>query len=363
MKKRKYIARLAAGLFFLLLTLSVILSFPPALQAGWADDVKWELWWLQGNPAAANVDSAADSDYESIDDDGAETEGLTGEDEDADPSPDQAEARTPHRPAAGTAARLFYDRLVYIFGNLRDTEYVHASGRTMDEDEGVYKYDCSGFVGDFILKAVLPDHYQDLVDNTKRFHPDSHPRAWGFYDYFREILGDKAENSNQYWQVFRAYENLRPGDIIIAKYDEDWRQDTISRCGKASTGHVMVAWSFPVQSTVNDNEFWIQIIDSSSSGHGSDTRRSTYDGISAADGIGKGKMWYGYNSRTAADGTSYNRPIYYRWSKVHGCKYTLVEMTTNCAGDHYCQCDGCSYKPEYYQRLQGIIMARPIFGP
>ena len=348
MEKQANKTLVPAKLLVFIAMATMFMSWPPALQAGWADDVKQELGLQQ------NKLDALDSDYELIyEDDGGS--------EDTDLHVSLGLDSSPHRPAVDTAARIFYDRLVYIVGNLRDTEYVHASGRVMNEDEGIYKYDCSGFVGDFILKQVLPDHYQDLVDNAKCFHDDSHPRAWGFYDYFRDILGDKKENSNHYWQVFKSYDQIQPGDIIIAKYDEDWRQHTIDKCGHASTGHVMVAWSFPVKSTVNNNEFWIQIIDSSGSGHGKDTRRTTYDGVNDSSGIGKGKMWFGYNSKTTPAGDSYHRPIYYRWSKVDGCKYTLTSMTANCDGKHLCPCDGCSYKAVYYQRLQGIIMARPIF--
>lgn len=381
MKKQAYKTILQTKPIFFMVIAFMLMSFPPALQAGWADDVKQELLSQQSEPVA-------DSDFELMyEEDGEDTdEGL----------PLLLGTRS-HRPPSETAARVFYDRLVYIMGNLRNTEYVHSSGRVMNEDEGVYKYDCSGFVGDFILKKVLPEHYDDLVDNAAMFYDDSHPRAWGFYDYFKNILGDKAENSNNYWQVFKSYDKIQPGDIIVAKYDEGWRDDMIDLCGHASTGHVMVAWSFPVPSSVNDNEFWISIIDSSGSGHGKDTRRSTYDGVNDEDGIGKGKMWYGYNSKTTPQGVNYHRPIYYRWSKVDGCKYTLHSMSTNCEKDccgekhkncisqcestceHFkyvlgpayagcmltCEAESdceqfCITDGEYYQRLQGIIMARPI---
>lgn len=77
--------------------------------------------------------------------------------------------RPAHRPEEGTAALLFYDRMVYIMGNLRDTEYVHRLNKVMNEDGGIYKYDCSGFVGEFILQQTLPTHYHDLFDNAKRY--------------------------------------------------------------------------------------------------------------------------------------------------------------------------------------------------
>ncbi len=338
-----------------MVTLLILFCVTKIAEGDWADDIRQELTYNQSEPVL-------DSDYELI----YEDEGDEASEDDSPPLLIQSKT---HRPEAGTAARAFYDRLVYIMGNLRDTEYVHSKYRVLDEDQGVYKYDCSGFVGDFILKEVLPQHYKDLDDNAALFHDDSHPRAWGFYDYFKDILGDKIENSNSHWKVFKLYEKIRPGDIIVAKYDEEWRKDMIDLCGHASTGHVMVAWSFPVKSTVNDNEFWIKIIDSSGTGHGKDTRRTTYDGVDDESGIGKGKMWYGYNAGETSEGVVYHRPIYYRWSMVDGCKYTLHNMSTNCTHPRCCNgkkcsdCDKnkCIVDGSYFERLQGIIIARPIF--
>lgn len=345
---------------------------PTSASAGWADDVK-------GILLESQVDqSNEDSDFELI----YEEEGNVTEEDVYLPT----SGGRVHRPDENTAARLFYDRMVYIMGNMRDTKYVHHKDKVMDDDEGVYKYDCSGFVGEFILKQVLPNHYQDLVDNAERFHADSHPRAWGFYDYFREILGDSDENSNAYWYVFKSIEKIQPGDIIVARYDDAWRDFMKGKeCKHISTGHVMVAWSFPVISDCTDNERWIYVIDSSGSGHAKDTRRTTYDDVNDETGIGKGKMWYGINQDD-------KRPIYYRWSKSKcqkGCKYTLHSMSTNCTvprccngkkclkcidfggtfycdGENYfdcfdCDADKCIHNGKYFERLQGIILARPIF--
>ncbi|PKN04751.1 MAG: hypothetical protein CVU74_05315, partial [Deltaproteobacteria bacterium HGW-Deltaproteobacteria-9] len=227
-----------------------------------------------------------------------------------------------HRPVAGTAARTFYDRLAYIMGNLRQTKYVHYKKKQLDEDNGIYEYDCSGFIGEFILEQALPKHYRDLADNAKKFHDEKHPRAWGFYDYFNKMLADKDENSNSYWRVFKSLEKIQPGDIIVVKYDEKWQKSMIDKCKHSSTGHVMTAWSYPVKS---GDEYWIYVIDSSGSGHAKDTRRTKFDNVNAESGIGKGKMWYGVNSKD-------KRPVYYRWSSAGGCQYTLRDMSTNCKG-------------------------------
>ncbi len=290
------------------------------------------------------MDNVSTSDYEIL----GEERGT-----DSDDSLPQEAVMGGRRPAEGTAARMFYDRLVYIMGNLRETEYVHHRQRSMKEDEGIYKYDCSGFAGDFILKQALPQHYEDLARNAKRFHSgkdDEHPRAWGFYDYFNEILADKDENGNAYWHVFKSIEKIQPGDIIVVKYDKKWQDSMIDKCGSASTGHVMIAWSPPVRAS--KEEFSIYVADSASSGHGKDTRRGQ-DNVAGNTGIGKGKMWYGVNPKD-------NRPVYYRWHHSDGCKYTLTNMKTNCNGnDGLCCTKKCKYPNKYYERLQGIIMARP----
>lgn len=291
------------------------------------------------------LEKADVSDYEVLN----EEEGT-----DVDENTPQIEAdRKSHRPAEGTAARKFYDRLAYIMGNLRITEYVHYKNKIMDEDNGIYKYDCSGFVSEFILKQVLPKHYEDLVSNAKKYHKDDHPRAWGLYDYFNEILSKKTENKNSYWHVFTSMEKIQPGDIIVVKYDENWRNSIIEKCKSASTGHVMTAWSYPVRS---GKEFSIYVIDSSGSGHCKDTRRTTYDDVSGTNGIGKGRMYYGVDQKD-------QRPVYYRWSSSISCQYTLTDMKSNCDGkdkDLCCTGKNCDYPRKYYERLQGIIIARPI---
>ncbi|MEW5763676.1 MAG: hypothetical protein ACOYXN_09555 [Acidobacteriota bacterium] len=272
-----------------------------------------------------------------------------------------------HRPPAGTPARAVYDRMAYVFGNLRQTEYVHHAQSVMAEDDGIYKYDCSGFVGEFVLEPASPLHYADLLANSLRLHPpdptdpddpDLRPRAWGFYDYFREILAGRSENCNALWYVFTDHQKIQPGDILVVRYSDAWRSFMEGKsCGSQSTGHVMLAWTFPVASTVNQDEFWIYVIDSAESGHGKDTRRSSYDDVSASDGVGKGKMWYGYDST--------RRPVAYRWASASGCAYTLTTGRSTCGYDSgdtdYCKdSDNSDLRHEYYERLEGILLARPI---
>ncbi len=140
----------------------------------------------------------------------------------------------------------------------------------------------------------------------------------------------------------------------------------IDKCGSASTGHVMIAWSPPV--ITSKKEYAVYVTDSASSGHGRDTRRAGHRKCEDAgflsckccpedviNGIGKGRMWYGVNPKD-------KRPVYYRWSHSGGCKYTLTDMKANCDGkDGLCCSKNCKYPLKYYERLQGIIMARPLW--
>jgi len=257
------------------------------------------------------------------------------------------------RPDEGTAARKVCDRVFYVMNNLRETGYVHYRHKIMDEENGIYKYDCSGFIGEFILKEALPDHYKDLVENMKKFSKDERPRARDFYDYFNQVLSEKTKNRNNYWYVFTSMEEVRPGDIIVAKYDERWRKSMIRKCKSADTGHIMIAWSYPVHS---GREYSLYVVDSSRSGHGDDTRKSLYDIVPDAGGIGMGMMWYGVDQKEL-------RPVYYRWSSSKGCRYTLRDTKTNCDGqekDLCCVGRDCDYPQSYYRRLEGIIMARPV---
>lgn len=249
-----------------------------------------------------------------------------------------------HRPGKDTAARAFYDRMVYIMGNLRETEYQHE--RYKDERYGIYKYDCSGFVSEFILEMVLKDHYKKLTAYTSINYPDDgRPKAHSYYEYFKKILNEEITDGHKYWKVFTSYKEIQPGDIIVTRYNKNWRHNADIE----NTGHVMMAWSFPKE--INDkDEFSIYVIDSSSSKHGNDTRNTIRDNVDSETGIGKGKMWFKFNSN--------HRPIGYRWKSSGGCIYlrTIDDPSSTC--NTVIEDTNVSK----YRRLDGIIMARPIYN-
>ncbi|GAB4289309.1 MAG: hypothetical protein Kow0068_14910 [Marinilabiliales bacterium] len=179
------------------------------------------------------------------------------------------------------------------------------------------------------------------------YHPsDSRPRAWSFYDYYRDILGpgydandpSTCTASNSYWKVFTNIDSVKRGDILVARYADDWRTWYYNQNGEwPSTGHVMTVWSSPVLTDSVNNIYEIKILDSSSSGHGNDSRDITNN---SPDGSGYGYGWMSFKASSLAS----NRPYKYKWTPTSTNWYELYTSsgTTN------------------YTRLEGIIFARPI---
>lgn len=236
------------------------------------------------------------------------------------------------RPDDGTNRWDFCNRTEFILNNMKYTKYSHTP--TINEYLGVYVYDCSGFAGEFVLNEVLPSHHNDLFAGALKHHNSgsdlSRPRAWGFYDHFDSLYVHKINST--FWYVFKDIDELQQGDIIVAKYAEDWRPQYVEAEKKdASTGHVMIAWATR-ESTIDPNRTYVTVVDASGSGHNKDTRDTLADGVSATDGIGRGEMAY------VAQGDSI---IGYYWSKSTGNMYGIY-----------------TGKYDYHKRLQGVIFAR-----
>ncbi|MGK9368504.1 hypothetical protein ACSSWA_06360 [Melioribacter sp. Ez-97] len=284
----------------------------------------------------------SDSDYEILED---ELEGsLTG----------AGEVVPNLTPAAGNSPQAkLINRCIDVWNNMKVTKYVHSKDSVIDEQKGIYKYDCSGFVGIIAIKKVLPGHYRDLVDhltsimktNGTRKKP-SRPLAASFYDYFRDVIlvnPDNISAENKYWKVFTSIDSLQRGDIIAARYDDNWRIDTKN----PTTGHVMIAWD--VGKVNSDNSVLIQVMDAVSSAHTktADTRTMNSKPIAEAlngnkSGIGFGKMKYLISEN------AHKRPYAYKWSLNSKYWYNLT------SGDNISAPDS-----DKYDRLKGIIFARP----
>ena len=81
-----------------------------------------------------------------------------------------------------------------------------------------------------MLEEALPNHYNDLVAASERLHPsDTRPRAWGFYDYFREILGDaRTRRKTATGKYSNPSMKVQKGDIVVARYADEWRAEQIA---------------------------------------------------------------------------------------------------------------------------------------
>lgn len=249
----------------------------------------------------------------------------------------------------GSPRALLIRRGDYIWSVITRTKYVHYKDRIIDDIDKVYEYDCSGFVHSILLYNVLPQHADDLVRWKQVLHPtDYGVRAWTFYDYFRDnILDTNSVAQNQYWKVFKSIDSLKKGDLIIVRYDDDWRTEWKNQGHSASTGHVMVAWEIKPLDSAN---YEVQVYDCSSSGHtkSADTRYCNSIPIAEKNedsqeksGIGFGRMIYKVSSNN-------KRPFAYKWSLNSTHWYNLR------IGDNI---DEPGIK---YDRIKGIIFARPI---
>lgn len=272
----------------------------------------------------------------------------------------------PPRPEAGTAARAIYDRSAYIMGNMRQTSYALRVNKVVDDDAGIYRYDCSGLVGMIILNPVEPGRCAEL--NGQPCKDDTggqRPMADTFYDFALTLpYADTPECGGRRWCRVRTMMELRPGDTIAAKYDEQWR--LAHSADTTSTGHVMLVWGSPAPSAQNPGELEIFVMDAADTPHGTDTRQvnavtglgETFGNVitgccdpkinpactESLCGTGRGKMWFGLNAG--------GEPAYYRWSSPTGCKY--------CAYGSGCpQPAGKTCPADTMDKLAGIALLRP----
>ncbi len=200
--------------------------------------------------------------------------------------PDAALAVTPR--AAETPADILTKELHRILANLKHTRYTHPT--TVDEEKGSYELDCSGLAC-YMLKRVLPEHYENVTIPKRQ----SRATAMNFHDHFAQA--PTTPEGKDGWQRIERIWDVRPGDILA------WRAETPK---PGSTGHVVIIDSMPVPTP--DRQICVAIVDSTSTGHGNDTRPK------GQTGIGRGLMWF----TTDAQG----RAIAYRWSHPSGTLQT-----------------------------------------
>jgi hypothetical protein len=159
-----------------------------------------------------------------------------------------------------------------------DTDYQHTNGVvTWAGEHGATKYesrtDCSGFIS-----ALLTQTYGLSREEFGKWLGKTRPLAVSFYEAIALQRG--------FTRVDTILE-MKPGDIIAIKYPNPAPGD--------NTGHLMLVAGVARQRTatkpiVSNTEQWeLEIIDSSSSGHGKQDTRHQSDGT-FSEGVGKGSL-------------------------------------------------------------------------
>ena len=152
-----------------------------------------------------------------------------------------------------------------------DTSYIHKNNVISwgADSKAVCHADCSGLINALLLHSKFFSEEQ-LNKNMG----SNRPLAKHYHDAIIHQRGFKE---------ITKIDEVRPGDIIAIKYPP----------GSGNTGHVMLIASLPLKRNPteplvkNSIQYEIEIIDSSSSGHGaSDSRR--LDSGKYREGLGKG---------------------------------------------------------------------------
>jgi hypothetical protein len=167
---------------------------------------------------------------------------------------------------ANAASKSVYDEAMRILSSIQSTKYVHKTD--IDEKEGHYYCDCSGFVGYVLIRTVSKnDHNGPLHDGDRR------PVAAEFERHF-ENAPTKPGRSVQ-WQRIMRVEDARPGDVIA------WR---LAVPKPNDTGHVVIVAERPV--VEDDGLVKVTAIDSTV------LPSPDLTGDKGKSGIGRRTMWF-----------------------------------------------------------------------
>ena len=185
---------------------------------------------------------------------------------------------------------------MHVFRSARSTAYTHKT--TIEEDEGKFEFDCSGFVG-YVLAQSQPNALAELRGATKK-----RPLAKHFVTFFQNLPADST------WRTIERASDLAPGDVIA------WLKpaDVVTK----NTGHVMIVRGKPARDADHPDIWVVPIIDSTAVPHGTgDSRKDT-----GVTGLGTGEVLLVVDES--------DTPIGYRWSR--GTKATLHLTTIALAG-------------------------------
>jgi hypothetical protein len=171
-------------------------------------------------------------------------------------------------------------------GRMRSSAYTHAT--VIDEANGVFDFDCSGFVG-YALSGAAPAAWAELAAATTGH--GKRPLARHFEGFFASLPVGPASG---HWQRVARVGDLQPGDVVA------WVKpaDVVSK----NTGHVVIVHGPVTPYAERPGAFLVPVADSTSVLHGrSDSRKATQ-----GTGLGTGTL--------VLVGDANGAPVAYRWS-------------------------------------------------
>ena len=186
---------------------------------------------------------------------------------------------TPESNLPHSGSVLLLEEAERQLARMNSSRYTHET--SVDEENGTYNYDCSGFVG-YALSRADPCAFRVLLHKR--------PDAGSFY-YHLVLFGPAPGNGS--WMRVSTPLELRPGDIIVwLKPDES---------DSKSTGHIMVVAGLPEQNPEREGEVLVRVIDSTTSAHAADSRKTGQTGLgkgtigimTGPSGLPNGYYWRG----------------------------------------------------------------------
>jgi hypothetical protein len=148
-----------------------------------------------------------------------------------------------------------------MFSNVKSTEYVHPP-YTVNDADGIYKFDCLGFV-DHVLMNADPAGY-------KAIGKDVNPSIGSYAAYFNKLSTTSPDALG--WTKVPQPINLQPGDVCL------WLRPTT-----LDTGHMWIIAGEPKVNPKRTDEVLVRIFDSSVA-HSDDSRT----GSAYRTGLGSG---------------------------------------------------------------------------
>lgn len=164
----------------------------------------------------------------------------------------------------------------------------------IDETHGSYDYDCSGFVG-YALRRAVPDAFAELTKATVRRPLSKH--IVGF------IEGIPAASPMGRWHRVTRAIDLVPGDIVA------WLKPADST--STNTGHVMIVHGVPTPQAAHPERIVVPVIDSTAMRHGAGDSRPVH-----TSGLGTGSIVLVVDASGA--------PIHFYWTPNKAREHTSL---------------------------------------